>query len=346
MKKLMSPCPLLLLAACTDPAAAPEATLRAMSAPSRYVEARLPSSRALLEAPARLVGLSPGTVALSVLHRGRILRMHVTPGDRVEKGAPIAELAVPELAEAAARKSGLRTRLRTLQNRIDELETLKSEGLARAQPLFELRARAQQLASELGVVAAVLAGYELGARDVARLARSGRLLLRSPEAGLVLERADALGRAIEANGPPVAVIAGLRKVRVEVSLHAPLPAEQALVFRGQDGSELPLRPQPVASIRDASSGRVISWYEPESKEVLLPDGLSGSVEPKLPVSAVEVPSRALRAGEHGAEIAVLRDGDPQWTPVRVLLDSGTSAVVLGGVRGGDKVASDAAEVGR
>lgn len=340
MKRILLVASLLLGACHGSMDAEVSAPDRETSAPARYVEARAPRSGALLEAPARVVGLTPGTTRLSMLHRGQVVRFMVAPGDRVEAEAPVAELVVPEVAEAAARRAGLGSQLRVIRGRISELERLKTEGLTRTQPLFELREQAAGLAAELAAIRALLGGYRLGRRDAARLARTGRLLLRTPTAGVVVERADAVGETLDPGGPPVVEVAGLRPARIEASLLEPLPAGASPVFVGVDGVEVPLEAEPIASLRDPSTGRLDAWFRPRQAELLLPDGMGGAVRVAVPEDSVEVPSAALRGRGKHAQVAVLAGEAPRWVDVEVLIDSGTSAVVSGPVRRGDRVASD------
>ena len=80
---------LLGFAACDGPSpVAPEAEQppKEMSAAARFLPARKPTASALLEAPARAVGTTPGRTALSVQHRARVVRFLVAPGDAVGGG--------------------------------------------------------------------------------------------------------------------------------------------------------------------------------------------------------------------------------------------------------------------
>ncbi len=314
---------------------------RPMSSSARFVRAIAPRSRALLEAPARVVGLHPGSVALSAAHGGRVLRFFAAPGDRVEPGSPLAELMIPELAEAAARLGGLGEQVRAIRARITELEGLRSEGLSRTEPLFSLREQVAGLSAELAAARALVAGYGLEGADVARLARTGRLVLKSPVEGVVVSRAEMVGGSVEPGGPPVLVVSRLGPARIEVSLIEPLPEGSKPVFRGQDGVEVPLSREPMASLRDGRSGRLTAWFLPVEEDLLLPDGLPGAVRTSLPSDAVEVPSAAVRREGGRAQVAVLAGEDHRWVTVKVLADSGTSAVIQGPLGPLDKVAADA-----
>ena len=342
------PCLMLALVAAGCPApvveeSPPPEFAREMSAASRFVPARPPGAKALLEAPARVVGATPGQTALTVLHPAKIIRFHVAPGDRVEAGAPVADLVIPAVTEAAVQAGGLAARLRATRSRIKALSTLKAEGLARADQLYELRARAARLDAELRAARAVLQTYDVDDAGLAKIRETGQVVLRSPEAGVVITRHRQTGAAIELATEPVAVVAGPRPARIEASVVSTLPTGFRLVFTGQDGRALTLNSEPIASYRDGRSGRVTVWLEPETP-VALSDEMPGRLWLSPPANAVEVPSRAIDASADGHEVAVLEAERTRRVAVEVLFDSGTSAVVLGAIRPGDLVASDVSEV--
>ena len=284
---------------------------------------------------------------MTVHHRGRVLRFLVAPGDRVGAGDPVAELVLPEVAEAAARLDALARRRALVRSRLRQLESLEKEGLTRAEALFDLRSQAAALREEQRVAEAVLGGYRIGEPDRGRSSgseptiRDGRFLLRAPEAGVVVARPGRTGEVLEPGADPLLVLAAPRPVRIEASLVGPLPAGATARFVTQDGRKVPLGPQPMASYRDGTTGRVTVWWAPDPP-VELPDRLPGHVRLALPSGAVEVPSGALR----DRAVAVLRDGEVAWVEVEVLLDSGTSAVVRGDLDPGEEVAQDAGELPR
>lgn len=305
---------------------APEApsTDEAMSATARTEAARAPEARALVEAPARVVALRPARAEIAPLHAARVLSLEVGVGDRVEENAPIAKLAIPELARAAADVGGLGSRLEVIGRRLETLKALEKDGLSRAEPIFSLELEQRSLRSELGAARALLSSYSLARADVAQLRRHGWVTLRSPISGIVTHRIDRVGAVIGPGDGPVARVERAGEARVEASWAAPLPEGVKLSFHATDGRALALGSTPVNSLLDASSGRMRTWLSIED-DIALPDGLFGRVLAKWPDDVVQIPSAALSDGT----VRVRVDGAPRAVPVEVLSRTGSDALVRG-----------------
>jgi cobalt-zinc-cadmium efflux system membrane fusion protein len=372
MRPLILP-PLLLAAACAAPnpepeAKEPEATLRpmsergpaepgrvaaratggalggpplrAMSAVTRWVRAEAPSALALLEAPARVVATTPASAVVTVLHDARVERFVVAPGDAVQEGQPLVWVAIPAVADAAARVGGLKARMEAMQARLQVLTRLKAEGLARAEAVFDLESQLGGLTVEVRTAQAVLRMYGLGDGEAGRADRRGAVALLSPASGVVTEVHGALGAVVSPGGPPLVLVEGPRAARVEASLFGPLPEGAEVDFVGQDGRVLALEPAPLGRWVDGHSGRVTVWLRP-AQDVLLPDGLAGRVRVAPARGTVEVPSGAVLGAGDEAHVYVLEGEAPARISVTRGLDSGTTALVRGEVAPGDLVAADA-----
>ncbi|MCB9646356.1 MAG: efflux RND transporter periplasmic adaptor subunit [Deltaproteobacteria bacterium] len=318
----------------------PEATLRAMSADTRWVKAEAPTALALLEAPARVVATTPASAVVTVLHDARIERFLVAPGDAVTEGQPLVRVAIPAVADAAARVAGLKARMEAVEARLQVLKKLKAEGLARAEAVFELDNQLGALTVEVRTAQAVLRMYGISDGEAARLDRSGVVPLVSPAAGVVTEVNGRLGAVVAPGGPPLVLVEGPRSARIEASLFGPLPEEAEVDFVGQDGRVLALEPAPVSRWVDGHSGRVTVWLRP-AQEILLPDGLAGRVRIAPPAGTIEVPSRAVLGAGEDAHVYVLREGAPVKIAVTRGLDSGTTTLVRGALKAGESVAADA-----
>ena len=338
--------PLLLAAACQEPpisepeATEPEATSRSMSAATRWVKAEPPSALTLLEAPARVVATSPASAVVTVLHDARIERFLVATGDAVTEGQPLVEVAIPAVADAAARIAGLEAQMRAVQARLQVLNKLRAEGLARAEAIFDLDNQLGALTVEVRTAQAVLQMYGLGDGDAGRLARRGAVSLRSPAAGVVTEVNGRLGAVVAPGGAPLVLVEGPRPARIEASLVGALPTGAAVDFVGQDGRVLALEPTPIGRWVDGHSGRVTVWLAPTEARPL-PDGLAGRVRVAPAAGTVEVPSAAVDGAGEAAHVFVLRGGVPARVAVERGLDSGTTALVRGALEAGEQVAADA-----
>lgn len=331
----------LSLAACTsesesEPAPAAET---AMSSPARWVPVRAATGRSMA-LPAIVVADPQGAAEVTALYSGQVQKVMVQPGDAVAEGAPLAELAAPELAAAVAELASARRQLELLRARLASLADLRKAGLARQSQVFELEARVAELEAKEGLAAAQLRSRGLSGVDRRSLATTGRLVLKSPVAGVVTDVHVHLGQTVSPDGRPLVQVQGRGSVRVEVQLPAPLPESAALELRGHDGRRHALKTPAVASVVDPETGTLRAWFE--LAEDRLPSGLRGEVQVRAADGAwFEVPTKAIARKGDGAEIFLRRKGEARWVPVRVEAESGAVALVQGELQKGDEVLADA-----
>ena len=101
-----------LSSACETP---PDAPSEAVAHEPRWSSVTRPRDLSLLEAPALVVHSPEGEARVSASHMARVVRVHVRAGDTVQAGAPIVDVVMPAVLEAAARwvSVGPRRTLRT-----------------------------------------------------------------------------------------------------------------------------------------------------------------------------------------------------------------------------------------
>jgi cobalt-zinc-cadmium efflux system membrane fusion protein len=135
---------------------------------------------------------SPGTTAtVKTRLQARVLQIHVAPGDAVQRGAPLLEIYSHELHELEGEVLRLREARRLADSRVEAgRQLIELEGIAR----IELEAREQRaLAAAIDYDQSLHELEDLGylEGDVESLLSSrvpdGRMTLRSPAAGVVLE---------------------------------------------------------------------------------------------------------------------------------------------------------------
>jgi membrane fusion protein, heavy metal efflux system len=317
------------------------------SSPTAWVEVRAPQDATLLEAPATVVARADGRARIDVPYRSTVVEARVRVGDRVEAGAAMIEVAVPELLAAAAVLSGADDQIGTHQRRKDRLEDLQGQGLVGAADVFELERQLGSLSAERRLALATFKAAGVDPRQRAEVLRRGTVVMRSPIAGVVAHL-DATPGAVIDPGGRLATVLGRAPARIEVTHTEPLPADLGLEFVGSDGSRFALHPTPVATAIEPGLGRTIAWYEPEDGEPRA-DGLRGRVVVHARADdLLEVPRGALRLHEGRAYVArrgALADDEPEEVQVEVLRSSGASALVRSSVlRLGDAVAIDSTTV--
>jgi membrane fusion protein, heavy metal efflux system len=344
---------LALLLGCTGPGASAPAgddvghgeQPAAASSATAWIAVAIPRDATLLEAPATVIAGAEGRASLDVAYRSTVVEARVRVGDAVEAGAPLVEVAVPELLAAAAVLAGADEQIGTHRRRKDRLEDLQGQGLVGAADVFELERQLGALSAERRVALATFRAAGVDPRQRGELLRRGTVVLRSPIAGVVAHLDATVGAVMEP-GDRLATVLGRAPARVEVAYAQPLPEELPLEFVGSDGSRFGLRPMPVATAVEPGLGRTLAWYEPEDG---LPraDGLRGRVVVHAAVDGLhEVPRGALRLHEGRAYVARRGpDGAPEQVEVEVLRSSGASALVRSAaLRTGDVVAVDSTTV--
>jgi multidrug efflux pump subunit AcrA (membrane-fusion protein) len=319
-----------------EPAVAPPEP-RAAAAP-RSVTAARPSDLALLEAPAHVVAAPGSEAQVAASHQARILAVHVRAGDRVEAGAPIVDVVMPEVLEAAARLVSV-VPVRSLRaQRRTELAALEGEGLVDRARVFEQETELASLDATRASALATLRAASLTAAEAQTALRRGVITLRAPIAGLVREVNAVEGEVRAAGVQPLAVIVAPVPARVEARFAQRVPHGGTLTFVGIDGTRTPLAPEPIAESLDPEDGTRLVWLSPAT-ETRLTGGLHGRVVVMLATpDVVELDAHALVVTPEGTFVDRLdASGAPSRIPVEVLTASATRAIVRGPLASGDRV---------
>jgi membrane fusion protein, heavy metal efflux system len=311
-----------------------------------WVVVARPSDAAVLELPGRIVAAAETRAQIETPLRAMIVATSVQVGDRVEAGAAIVELRMPEALEAAAALAGAGKQIDAHEARRERLEQLKSAGLVGAGEVFDVERGLGQLSAQRRLALATLAavGVDTASKRRDLLAR-GTVILRAPIPGVVVEL-DAIPGAVVEPGANLGRLFGLGPARIEVVHTDAMPDDATLEFVGFDGRRVALKPTPVATAIEPGLGRTLAWYEP-ADDAALAHGVRGRVI--LAVTderLLEVPRRSLRLHEGRAWVGVDRGAaEPEMVEVEVLRSVGSSALIRSeGLAVGDRVAADAATV--
>ncbi len=331
---------LAIMSSCTAPATdtgAADAPVR--STRSRWAKATAPTALALLEAPATLVAEEAATGEVTVLSPARIEAILVAPGDTVAAGQPIATVVMPEVNRAAAALVGVDAQVGLVEERLAALRKLEADRLVRAEELFELARARGRLVAERAQAVATLRSSGVPTSAASAVARRGRWTLEAPIGGVVTRVEARLG-GFAAQGAVLAEIRGARSVRVEAALTQALLPSVALDFVGLDGTRHPLVPEPVGAVVDPTSGTTRTWFA-LAEAVAMVAGQRGRVVARPEGDAlVQIPSAAILYEDGVASVFVVADDTPQRRLVKVVADSGTSALVAGPIAVGALVVVD------
>lgn len=320
------------LAACAD---APSLAAPELSAPQRWTVVREADRAAIVEVPARVVPGPASTALVTAPLRATIARVRVRAGDAVDAGAPLLDVVMPEVLDAAGRLEGARVRLEALSARHAQLSALREEGLARSLEVADAAARTAEARADLHAARAVL--LAAGLRDesgAALLAGAGVVPLRAPIAGIVTAVAASVGESRDPTSGPLVSIVGGGATRIEARFSRPLAttASGSYAFVGVDGT-VPLRlvsRSPAAETRD---GTFLAWFEAE--EPLLAASLGRVLVRGGSGDTFLVPATAIERLEGRARVTTRRGA----IELEVLRCEQTDCVVRGALRVDDEVRS-------
>lgn len=340
---------LLALAACSKPAApAPKpapAPAPASSARTAWIEPGPAQGLAILEWPAQVVASPAARARITAPLRARVVSVRTAPGAEVKQGEPLVEVAIPELAQAAASLGAAELRIAAYGERVKQLEQLRAEGLARVEELADARVKLAEAQADRTTAMAVLRTAGQRDSDAPALLKSGGVTsLRAPIAGVVTRVNATPGELRDVGSEPLVELAARAGDRIEARAGREPAAQMEYAFVVPGHAPVKLARQ-ATSPEVESDGSRRTWFT-ASADPGFAAGQPGVVRVALvdPASAASVPARALRLTGGRAELVVRRGEQVLTLPVEVLLSSSTIAVVRGPLQPGDSVAADASQV--
>lgn len=334
----------MLCSACEAPAESPA---QAIAHEPRWSEVTHPRDLSLLEAPAWVVAAPDGEARIAASHSARVVRVHVRAGDQVEAGAPIVDVVMPAVLEAAARWTSVGPR-RTLRTaRRTELATLEVEGLVDRARVFEQDTELRALDAQQAEALATLRSASITTREASRSLREGYTTLRTPIGGVVSEVSASTGEVRDATGASFATIVVPVPARIEVRFAHAIPSEASLRFVGVDGATTALDPTPIAHVIDPDDGTQRVWLA-AANHAPLPTGLRGRVVVSLDAAStvVEIDAAALVLVAGEAFVEKRTESGIERVPVEVITASSTRALVRAALAPGDRLSLEPARVMR
>lgn len=201
-----------------------------------------------LDLPGRVVWDETHTARLLAPLAGRLQRLAVQPGEAVKPGQVLAQLSAPDFGQAQADKARAATDAQQAGKALARARELFDAGAIPARDVEAAEADLQRAQAEQSRTQARLAGYGGGA------AVDQQYTVRSPLAGVVVERNALLGQEVRPDAPSGALFVVTDPSRVWVLFDVP-EGEAAQVRVGQhvdvklDGGET--RTVQVEQVADA-----------------------------------------------------------------------------------------------
>ena len=255
---------------------------------------------------------------------GIITKVHVTPGDTVRRGQPLIEIESVAVGEAQAAYLEARGLLDIARRNFDRVSALKQEAIASEKEY--LQARQELETAEIRAEGARGTLTRLGmdpseARDVASGNTRGRLVLRAPTGGSVLDMhavPGELARTEEAlltvgDSSTVWVWADLyeRDIAAVSQAQAAQPLAAAVSVKAYPDQQFPGTVDLISPAMDESSRTVKVRVEVANPDGRLLAGMFASVALFLPGSdeVRAVPAAALLEDEGRSFVFVHHQGD-------------------------------------
>lgn len=287
---------------------------------------------------------APGSVAARRESRigaeisGRIDRVLVSEGDRVEAGAPLFEID-PTPFEMAVRQAAARLDVA----HADRLQI--AADLGRAEALHRESLLSHQEVQRLSTSLAVAQAREREAAEAVELARHHleRTVVSAPYAGSIAERLADEGTT--ALVQPQTIVVVLQET-AELEARAAIPESQMALVRVGDPVLVRIEglPEPVQTQVAAVSDTIDSATRTYLVTMAVPNpghrikaGVFAEVEidPQGDADVVLAPRDALRVEDGRTRLLVVRDGRVDTLPIEVGAVTDTAAEVLAGAAPGE-----------
>lgn len=326
---------LTLLAGCTHETEAPPPASEPTRSP--WVAVKPAGNAAVLEGPARALAGPGASAVVTPPLRATVTKVRVRAGDVVTAGAPVVDVVMPELLDAAGRFEGAKARLDAWTARAAQLEKLRTEGLARALDVSEAQASVAEAKADLQTARAVLLAAGLREGDVPHLlSGNGAVPLRAPVTGVVVEVLAALGASHEPSAGPLLRLAATGEVRIEAHFsREPPEGEWTLV---SPTGRMPVALVARAPAADEHDGTFAAWFEPMDGGTLAAGTMGRvSLAGESQAGVVRVPAKAVHRVDGVPMVTVRRGGKSEALPVQVLQCPGAECLVRGELVADDEV---------
>lgn len=161
-------------------------------------------------------------VVVSAVTGGRVTRVVAQLGDRVSRGAPLAEVYSSDLSDAKTRYLAARADLAAADERLNRTTRLVTIGAASQQELEQMQADRTKLANEMEGAAARLRLLGLSAAGIDRLKSAkditASVVITSPADGVITERTANAG-VVVMDGASLFTISSTSPVWVIADVH-------------------------------------------------------------------------------------------------------------------------------
>ena len=286
-------------------------------------------------APAEAVSDSAAVAIVTAPAAGIVRRLLVRPGETVQEGQAVAELASAEVADLAARYRSAKA-----QEARTQVELARERTLLAAQATSRHEFEAAEAAHSAAAAEVVAARQSLAARGVNPETFAGTAFLEAPLGGTLERWEIALGQGVEA-GTSLATIRDRLASRVRVELAPPGPTEwsvgSATEVRRGDGTRWPATVEGLPAGLTAETRRYPYILRLAGGPLPAP---GTPLEVRVPLTrGIVLPQEALQLVEGDWGVFLREGGDAVFRKVRRGAELGGDVLVLEGIEPGVEVAT-------
>ena len=269
---------------------------------------------------------------------GRVIAVHVQPGDWVGKGQILAtvdrSVQTQQLAQLAASVEVAKADAQLAQNNLDRAKALVADGFVSKADIDQKTASRDAAVARVNVAIAQLNQQR---------AQIGRLDIRAPEAGLVLTRAVEPGQVVGAGSGVLFRIAkgGEMEMRAQLSEN-----ELAALTVGTTAQVTPVgmtrsfegKVWQISPVVDQVNRQGIVRIAVPYNEALRPGGFANARIAMERVKAAVLPESAVQSDQRGSYVYVVgKDDKVERRPVQTGAVTDSGLAITNGLAGGEKV---------
>jgi membrane fusion protein, heavy metal efflux system len=245
---------------------------------------------AVLRAPARVAFQDGAVSKLGAPLAGRVERVHVRTGDRVQRGDPLVTLDCPEAASSRAALSTARAAQRAARAGVERQNRMLEQGVGTERERLDAE-------RSLAEVEAEVVRAQAAVRFVGN-SQGTTVVIRSPITGTVVSRNATVGAAVESGGEPLVEVGDPSELWVVADV---FERDLPLIRDGMRAQiELPSLREPLVG-QVASVGAVVEGsartapvrISLEQKHELLRPGMFGRARIESPEHALALPTAAV-----------------------------------------------------
>jgi membrane fusion protein, heavy metal efflux system len=341
----------LLLTGCTRPgqdSAKTPSDNQSSDGPVRYIKVVQQTVPEMLDLAAKVQPDPTKVVRIFPPTSGRVVAIEVKPGDRVRRGQMIASLSSSDAASAQSDFAKANIEAERATRAVERQKALFEHGAVSEKDYIDARAQADAARAELA-----RARERLELLNISPSATTDRVTLASPASGVVLDVSAAPGEFSKSldSANPLITVADLSTVWIVGDVYE---KDVAKVDRGKQvsvtlqaypGQQWTGRVDSISGTLDPTTRTLkVRVALPNPDQRLKPE-MFGTILVKAGMhQALVVPAAAIIREGNTATVFVKNAGKPEQRTVTVGQTVDGHVEILAGLRAGDEVAAEGAEL--